>query len=592
MAQADARRADRARGADPVDHDPALGPRACASSTRRSPASRSPRRSSSASRRAADQQAACFDLAARARRARAVAARRRGPAPHLVPQGRGHRPALHTARPRAAHRKGEVARACTRLCGRALAPSSSATTSRSASSASGSTRPGARLFAEELRGGDLSTVDRRRASPRCRRAPTCSTSTWASRSPTRPSCCKAMLRTVAEAPTCRSASTPRSSRRSRPGCGLRGQGAGQLGHRRGRAAGGDPPARHAPRRGGHRPAQRRERDPRDAAAAAGDHAQDRRRPPATTASRPRTSSSTRWRCRSAPTPTRSTITLETISLIRDELGVNMTLRRVERLVRHARPPRARRGVPADGDAGRADQRDHELRREIVAAVHAADLLLGHDEWGARWIAAHRAARGGRRRRPSMSPRPAARRARTEPLDELAASTAPSASGCASCPTAPRCGCPAARRLRRRELERHRHRLDLRRARHVQQVQGAGLRGRGAGARRRPARVQPRRAARRLAAGLPRARARGPRVEVPPLLTRPKAAPVGVGRQVILRPAVQKRYVELDEPTLADQRTDLERLLDAIDDLEPHVPPGRSCASSAACCAPRTSRSPR
>ena len=58
------------------------------------------------------------------------------------------------------------------------------------------------------------------------------------------------------------------------------------------------------------------------------------------------------------------------------------------------------------------------------------------------------------------------------------------------------------------------------------------------------------------------------VEVPPLLTRPKAATVGVGRQVILRPAVQKRYVELDEPSLTDQRTDLRRLLDAIDDLEP------------------------
>jgi uncharacterized 2Fe-2S/4Fe-4S cluster protein (DUF4445 family) len=58
------------------------------------------------------------------------------------------------------------------------------------------------------------------------------------------------------------------------------------------------------------------------------------------------------------------------------------------------------------------------------------------------------------------------------------------------------------------------------------------------------------------------------VEIPPLTTRPKAATVGVGRQVILRPAIQKRYVELDEPTLADQRTDLARLLDAIDDLEP------------------------
>ena len=57
------------------------------------------------------------------------------------------------------------------------------------------------------------------------------------------------------------------------------------------------------------------------------------------------------------------------------------------------------------------------------------------------------------------------------------------------------------------------------------------------------------------------------VDVPPLTTRPKAATVGVGRQVILRPALQKRYVELDEPTLSDQRTDLERLTDAITDLE-------------------------
>src|SRR5579872_6862532 len=57
------------------------------------------------------------------------------------------------------------------------------------------------------------------------------------------------------------------------------------------------------------------------------------------------------------------------------------------------------------------------------------------------------------------------------------------------------------------------------------------------------------------------------VEVPPLTTRPKAATVGVGRQVILRPAVIKRYLELAEPTLGDQATDLERVLAALDDLE-------------------------
>jgi uncharacterized 2Fe-2S/4Fe-4S cluster protein (DUF4445 family) len=61
-----------------------------------------------------------------------------------------------------------------------------------------------------------------------------------------------------------------------------------------------------------------------------------------------------------------------------------------------------------------------------------------------------------------------------------------------------------------------------------------------------------------------------RIEVPPLVTRPKAATVGVGRQVILRPAAQKRYLELAEPSLSDQRTDTERVLDAVDDLELRV----------------------
>src|SRR5215510_133551 len=60
------------------------------------------------------------------------------------------------------------------------------------------------------------------------------------------------------------------------------------------------------------------------------------------------------------------------------------------------------------------------------------------------------------------------------------------------------------------------------------------------------------------------------IEVPPLTTRPKAATVGVGRQVILRPAVQKRYLELDEPSLSDQRSDIERVLAQLDDLELRV----------------------
>jgi uncharacterized 2Fe-2S/4Fe-4S cluster protein (DUF4445 family) len=60
------------------------------------------------------------------------------------------------------------------------------------------------------------------------------------------------------------------------------------------------------------------------------------------------------------------------------------------------------------------------------------------------------------------------------------------------------------------------------------------------------------------------------VHVPPLQTRPKAALVGVGRHVILRPAVQKRHLVLDEPSLEDQRSDVQRVLDALEDLEPRV----------------------
>jgi uncharacterized 2Fe-2S/4Fe-4S cluster protein (DUF4445 family) len=60
------------------------------------------------------------------------------------------------------------------------------------------------------------------------------------------------------------------------------------------------------------------------------------------------------------------------------------------------------------------------------------------------------------------------------------------------------------------------------------------------------------------------------IEVPPLQTRPKAALVGVGRHVILRPAVQKRHLVLEEATLEDQRSDLQRVLDGLEDLEPHA----------------------
>ena len=53
------------------------------------------------------------------------------------------------------------------------------------------------------------------------------------------------------------------------------------------------------------------------------------------------------------------------------------------------------------------------------------------------------------------------------------------------------------------------------------------------------------------------------VTVPELLRTPRAATMGVNRLVILDPNVRKVFVELTEPTLEDQRSDLERLRDAL-----------------------------
>src|SRR5260221_11032327 len=54
-----------------------------------------------------------------------------------------------------------------------------------------------------------------------------------------------------------------------------------------------------------------------------------------------------------------------------------------------------------------------------------------------------------------------------------------------------------------------------------------------------------------------------RCEVPQLLRVPKAATMGLGRLVILDPNVRKVYLELEAPTLEDQRADVVRLRDAL-----------------------------
>jgi len=84
-----------------------------------------------------------------------------------------------------------------------------------------------------------------------------------------------------------------------------------------------------------------------------------------------------------------TVTLETISLIRDELGVNMCLGASN--VSFGLPRRHALNaafVPMAMAAGLTSA-IMSCADEVVEAVRAADVLLGHDEWAAEWIAAHR-----------------------------------------------------------------------------------------------------------------------------------------------------------------------------------------------------------
>ena len=84
-------------------------------------------------------------------------------------------------------------------------------------------------------------------------------------------------------------------------------------------------------------------------------------------------------------------TLETISRIRHEFGVNMTLGASN--VSFGMPDRHTLGaafLPMAMSAGLTSAIMDTRTPQIVDAVKAADLLLNHDEWGMAWIAAHRA----------------------------------------------------------------------------------------------------------------------------------------------------------------------------------------------------------
>jgi 5-methyltetrahydrofolate--homocysteine methyltransferase len=85
-----------------------------------------------------------------------------------------------------------------------------------------------------------------------------------------------------------------------------------------------------------------------------------------------------------------TITLETIRLIRERLGVNMSLGASN--VSFGLPQRHALNaafLPMAMEAGLTSA-IMSTAPVVVEGVRAADLLLGHDPWGANWIAAHRA----------------------------------------------------------------------------------------------------------------------------------------------------------------------------------------------------------
>ncbi len=85
-----------------------------------------------------------------------------------------------------------------------------------------------------------------------------------------------------------------------------------------------------------------------------------------------------------------TTTLATISLIRDELGVNMCLGASN--VSFGLPQRhvLNAGFLPMAMAAGLTSAIMSTAPVCVEAVRASDLLLGHDPWGASWIAAHRA----------------------------------------------------------------------------------------------------------------------------------------------------------------------------------------------------------
>jgi 5-methyltetrahydrofolate--homocysteine methyltransferase len=89
--------------------------------------------------------------------------------------------------------------------------------------------------------------------------------------------------------------------------------------------------------------------------------------------------------------TTSLVTFEVMRRIRDEIGVNMTCGASN--VSFGMPDRHTLGaawLPMAMTSGLTSAIMDTRTPKIVEAVKAADVFLGHDEWGMAWISAHRA----------------------------------------------------------------------------------------------------------------------------------------------------------------------------------------------------------
>ena len=84
-------------------------------------------------------------------------------------------------------------------------------------------------------------------------------------------------------------------------------------------------------------------------------------------------------------------TMDTISMIREEVGVNMTVGASN--VSFGMPDRHTLNsvfLPMAMRSGLTSAIMDARTPQVVTAVKGADLMLGNDEWGASWISLHRA----------------------------------------------------------------------------------------------------------------------------------------------------------------------------------------------------------